>query len=85
MASKALVYIGIAVGVAAMAGAIAYGTANQQNYIPEDAVLSKAAQDGILQKTGGMGADLNKEVWHEDPYAEKAAEIRAEWEKNQGQ
>lgn len=85
MASKALVYIGIAVGVAAMAGAIAYGTANQANYIPEDAVLSKAAQDGILQKTGSMGADLNKEVWHEDPYAEKAAEIRAEWEKNQGQ
>lgn len=85
MASKALVYIGIAVGVAAMAGAIAYGTANQANYIPEDAVLSKAAQDGVLQKTGSMGADLNKEQWHEDPYAEKAAEIRAEWEKNQGQ
>ena len=32
-----------------------------------------------------MGADLNKEQWHEDPYAEKAAEIRAEFEKNQGQ
>ena len=34
--SNALVYIGIAVGVAAMAGAIAYGTANQANYVPED-------------------------------------------------
>jgi len=85
MTSKALLYVGLAVGVAAMAGAIAYGTANQANYIPEDAVLSKAAQDGILQKTGSMGADLNKEQWHEDPYAEKAAEIRAEFEKNQGQ
>ncbi len=85
MTSKALLYVGLAVGVAAMAAAIAYGTANQQNYIPEDAVLSKAAQDGILQKTGGMGADLNKEQWHEDPYAEKAAEVRAQWEKNNGQ
>ena len=35
---NALIYVGIAVGVADMAGAIAYGTANQQNYIPEDAV-----------------------------------------------
>jgi hypothetical protein len=32
-----------------------------------------------------MGADLNKEQWHEDPYAAKAAEVRAEWEKNNGQ
>jgi len=62
--SNALVYIGIAVGVAAMAGAIAYGTANQANYVPEDAVLSQAAEQGLLPKTGGLGADLNKEQWH---------------------
>ena len=42
--SNALIYIGIAVGVAAMAGAIAYGTENQKNYIQEDAVLSQAAE-----------------------------------------
>jgi len=48
--SNALVYIGIAVGVAAMAGAIAYGTANQANYVPEDAILSQAAEEGYYQK-----------------------------------
>ena len=82
--SNALIYVGIAVGVAAMAGAIAYGTANQQNYIPEDAVLSQAAEEGLLPKTGSLGADLNKEKWHEDPYADEAAKIRAAWEKEHG-
>jgi hypothetical protein len=66
-----------------MAGAIAYGTENQKNYISEDAVLSDAAVQGVLPKTGFMGADLNKEQWHEDPYAEKAAEIRAKFEATQ--
>lgn len=83
--SNAMIYIGIAVGVAAMAGAIAYGTANQQNYVQEDAVLSQAAEQGLLPKTGNLGADLNKEQWHADPYADEAAKIRAEWEKNNGQ
>jgi len=75
---NALIYVGIAVGVAAMAAAIVYGTENQKNYISEDAVLSQAAQEGVLPKTGGFGADLNREQWHEDPYAEMAAKIRAE-------
>lgn len=74
--SSALIYVGIAIGVVAMAGAIAYGTANQQNYIPEDAVLSEAAQQGVLPKTGGFGADLNKEKWHEDPFGDLAQKIR---------
>ena len=81
--SNALIYVGIAVGVAAMAGAIAYGTANQQNYIPEDAVLSEAAEQGLLPKTGSLGADLNKEKWHTDPYADEAAKVRAAWEAKQ--
>jgi hypothetical protein len=74
--SNAMIYIGIAVGVAAMAGAIAYGTANQQNYIPEDAVLSEAAQQGVLPKTGTFGADLNKEKWHEDPFGDLAQKVK---------
>jgi len=78
-----MIYIGIAVGVAAMAGAIAYGTENQKNYLPEDAVLSDAAKQGLLPKTGTLGADLNKEQWHEDPYAQKAAEIREKFESGQ--
>ena len=80
--SNALIYIGIAVGVAAMAGAIAYGTANQQNNMSDDLILTEAAKEGLLEKTGSMGADLNKEQWHEDPYAEKAAQVRAAYEAN---
>jgi len=74
--SNALIYVGIAIGVVAMAGAVAYGTANQQNYIPDDAVLSPAAEQGLLPKTGILGADLNKEKWHEDPFGDLAQKIR---------
>ena len=83
--STMIVIAGIAVGVLAIAGAIAYGTANQQNYVQEDSVLAEAATQGILPKTGMLGADLNREQWHEDPFAEKAAEVRAQWEKTNGQ
>jgi len=75
--SNAMIYIGIAVGVVAMGAAISYGTANQQNYIPEDAVLSDAAVEGVLPKTRGFGADLNIEKWHKDPFGDEAAKIRA--------
>jgi len=74
--SNAMIYVGIAIGVVAMAGAVAYGTANQQNYIPEDAVLSQAAEQGLLPKTGVLGADLNKEKWHEDPFGDLAQKVR---------
>ena len=83
--STMIVIAGIAVGVLAIAGANAYGTANQQNYVQEDSVLAEAATQGILPKTGMLGADLNREQWHEDPFAEKAAEVRAQWEKTNGQ
>ena len=74
--SNAMIYIGIAVGVIAMGAAIAYGTENQKNYIPEDAVLSQAAEEGLLPKTGTFGADLNKEKWHEDPFGDLAQKVR---------
>ncbi len=74
--SNALIYIAIAVAVVVMAGAIAYGTENQKNYIPEDAVLSQAAEQGLLPKTGALGADLNKEQWHEDPFGDIAQKVR---------
>ncbi len=81
--SNTMIIAGIAVGIIAMAGAIAYGTENQKNYLPEDAVLSQAAEQGLLPKTGGLGADLNKEQWHEDPYAEMASKIREKYESGQ--
>lgn len=74
--SNAMIYIGIAVGVAAMAAAIAYGTENQKNYLLEDAVLALAAEQGVLPKTGTFGADLNREQWHEDPFGDLAQKVR---------
>jgi plastocyanin len=75
MTTKAMVYIGIAIGVAAMAGAVVYGTANQQNYVAEDAKLAPAAEQGAFTSDSGMVA-LNKEQWHEDPFGDIAAKVR---------
>ena len=76
MVSKAIVYVGIVVGVIAMGGAIVYGTVNQQNNLSDDLVLSQAAEEGSFASSSGLGADLNKEQWHEDPYADLAKKIR---------
>jgi len=73
---KALIYIGIAVGVAAMGAAIVYGTVNQQNYLPDDAVLQSQASEGIMPKSGLFGGDLNREKWHEDPFGDIAQKVR---------
>ena len=76
MASKAMVYIGIAVGVIAMGGAIAYGTINQQNYVSEEASFAPAAEQGSITSDSGLGAELNKERWHEDPFGDIAQKVR---------
>lgn len=78
--SNAMVYVGIAIGVIGIGAAITYGTANQQNYIPDDAVLQSQAEEGLLPKTSNFGADLNKEKWHEDPFGDEAAAVRAAYE-----
>ncbi len=78
MASKALVYIGIAVGVIGMGAAIAYGTANQANYVPEGAISAPAAEQGAFSSPSGMGAELNKEQWHDDPFGDIAQKVRAD-------
>ena len=75
MTTKAMVYIGIAIGVAALAGAVVFGTQNQQNYIREDAVLAPAAEEGAFTSDSGM-VSLNKEKWHEDPFGDIAKEVR---------
>lgn len=71
-----MVYVGIAIGVAAMAGAVVYGTANQQKYVQDDAVLAPAAEQGTFSSESGLGAQLNKEKWHEDPFGDIAKEVR---------
>ena len=78
MANTWAVYVGIAIGVAAMAGAVVYGTANQQNYVADDAVLAPAAEQGSFSSSSGLGADLNKEQWHEDPFGDIAKKVREE-------
>ena len=75
--SNAMIYAGIAIGVAAIAAAIVYATENQQNYIPEGAELAPAAQQGEVNSDSGLAPTLNKEKWHEDPFADEAAAIRA--------
>ena len=76
MKSKVFVYIGIVVGVAAIAGIEIYATVNQHNNLSDDLVLSQAAEEGSFASPSGLGADLNKEQWHEDPYADLAKQIR---------
>jgi hypothetical protein len=75
MTNSWMVYVGIAVGVAAMAGAVVYGTSNQQNYVQDDAVLAPAAEQGQFTSDSGMVA-LNKEQWHEDPFGDIAQKVR---------
>ena len=75
--SSALIYVGIAVGVLGMPGAIIYGTQNQQNYIPEDAIPAPATVQGSITSPSGLGPTINKEKWNEEPYADEAATIRA--------
>ena len=74
--SNAMIYAGIAIGVAAMAGIMVYAHDNQQNYVPEDATLAPASLEGAFSSESGLGANLNSEQWHEDPYAELAQKIR---------
>jgi len=78
MSSKYMIYAGIAIGVAAMAGAVVYGTANQENYIADDAVLAPAALEGSFSSPSGLGASLNNEQWHEDPFGDIAQKVREE-------
>ncbi len=74
-----MIYAGIAIGVAAMAGIMVYAHDNQENYLRDDAVLAPAAEQGAFSSESGM-VQLNKEQWHEDPFGDLAADVRAEYE-----
>ncbi len=74
---NAIIYAGIAVGVFALAGIMVNGTSNQQANIPDSAVSAPATIEGSFSSPSGLGADLNKEKWHEDPFADEAAEVKA--------
>ncbi len=72
-----IIIAGVAVGVFALVGIMVYGTADQQARIPESAVDSSATLEGSFSSPSGLGADLNKEQWHEDPFADEAAEVKS--------
>lgn len=74
--SNYLVYVGIAIGVAAIAGAVAYGTQQQQENISSDAIPAQAAGQGSYSSSSGMGATINKETWHQDPFGDIAQKVR---------
>ena len=77
--NNAVIYAGIAIGVAALAGIMVYAHDNQGNYLKDDAVLAPAAEQGAFSSDTGM-VQLNKEQWHEDPFGDRAAEVRAAYE-----
>lgn len=76
MGNTWIVIVGIAIGVAALAGTVVYGTSNQQNYVQDDAVLAPAAEQGTFTSESGM-VSLNKEKWHEDPFGDIAEKVKA--------
>ena len=74
-----MIYAGIAIGVAAMAGIMVYAHDNKQNYLPEDAITQAATDQGVvIPSDSGFAPVLNKEQWHEDPFADLADKVKAE-------
>ena len=76
---NAIIYAGIIIGVASIAGIMVYATSAQTDRIPEDAVAAPAALEGSFSSESGLGAELNKEKWREDPFADEAAEVKAKF------
>jgi len=74
---NAIIYAGIAIGVAALTGIMVYGTADQQARISETLPDAPATIEGSFASPTGFGAELNKEKWHADPFADEAAEVKA--------
>jgi len=78
--NNGIIFVGIAIGVISIAGAVAFATQSQQDRIPDSAVAAPANVQGSFSSPSGLGADLNKEKWHEDPFADIAAEVKAKFE-----
>ena len=75
--SNAMIYAGIAVGVAAMTGIMVYATDNQSNYLSDDAIPQAATTEGVvIPSDSGLAPALNKEQWHQDPFGDLAQKVR---------
>jgi len=73
---KHIVYLALAVVAFSAVTAVVFGAADQQSNI-EGLELAPAAKQGSFASPSGLGADLNKEQWNEDPFADEAAAVRA--------
>jgi len=73
---KPIIYLALAIVAFSAVTAVVFHGANQQSVI-EGSELALAAQQGSFASPSGFGPDLNKEQWHADPFADKAAAIRA--------
>ena len=80
MATNVLIYAGLAIGVAAIAGGMVFATANQENYVLPDAEPAPANLQGSFSSESSFGVELNKEKWHSDPFADEAAEVKANFQ-----
>lgn len=74
--SNAGIYAEIAIGVAIMVETMVYAYNNQQKYLPEDAVSAPASEQGSFSSEDGL-IQLNKEQWHDDPFGDRTAKVRA--------
>ncbi len=73
---KQMIYLVIGVIAMSVVVGVVFGTANQQSSAV-DLELAPAAKQGLIPSSSGLGPDLNKEQWHEDPFADEAAAVRA--------
>ncbi len=80
MAKNAIIIAGVIIGVLAIAGIEVYATINQENFLLPDAVPAPANIEGSFSSPSGLGAELNKEKWHADPFGDMAAEVKAKFE-----
>jgi len=73
---KQIIYLALAIVAFSAATAVVFYGAQQQSII-EGSELALAAQQGSFTSPSGFGPELNKDQWHADPFADKAAAIRA--------
>jgi hypothetical protein len=73
-----MIYGGIAIGIVAISVGMFYATNAQQASIPDTAVASAANLEGsVVSSDSGLAPVINKERWHEDPFGDLSAQIRA--------
>ncbi len=64
--SDAMIYAGMAIGVAAMAGVMVHVTDDQSDCLSDDAIPQAATTEGAVIPSGsGFAPASDKEQWHQ--------------------